>query len=327
VPAPSWMIVRSFLRWARPAAVVAVLAAVTWRLGSGPFLDGVRAIDAGALAAAAAIFLLTTFCAAWRWRIVAAGLGVDVPPGAATAAYYRCLFLNLTLPGGVAGDVHRGVRHGQDVKDVSHALRAVIWERTAGQVVQVVLTVAVLFVAPSPLRPAMPFLAAALAASAVVVVLVLRGREQGGRSRVDRARDAMMSDIRSGLLQNKALPAIVLLSTVAILGHALTFVIAAHAVGVTAPASRLLPLAFIALMAMALPNIGGWGPREGVTAWTFSAAGLGAERGAATAVAYGVMVLAASLPGGLVLVADRLSRRRASIRQAPGSLAETTVAR
>jgi uncharacterized membrane protein YbhN (UPF0104 family) len=307
---------------------VAVLAAVTWRLGSGPFLDGVRAIDAGALAAAAAIFLLTTCCAAWRWRIVARGLGVDVPPGGAVAAYYRCLFLNLTLPGGVAGDIHRGVSHGRDVKDVGHALRAVAWERTAGQIVQVVLTLCVLFALPSPLRPAMPFIAAALAATAVVVALVLRGRTQGGSSRLNRARDALMSDIRCGLLHGKALPAVVLLSAIAVLGHVLTFLIAAHAVGVTAPVSRLLPLALIAMMAMTLPNIGGWGPREGVTAWTFSAAGLSADRGATTAVAYGVMVLAASLPGGLVLAAEwRLSRRRAPLPQAPRHVAETRIAR
>jgi glycosyltransferase 2 family protein len=321
------MTMRSILRWARPAVVVAVLAAVTWRLGGGPFLDGVRAIDGGALAAAAAIFLLTTCCAAWRWRIVASGLAVDVAPGPAVAAYYRGLFLNVTLPGGVAGDIHRGISHGRDVRDVSHALRAVVWERTSGQVVQVVLTVAVLFALPSPLRPAMPFIAAAMAATSVVVALVLRGRTQGDRSRLGRARDAVMSDIRRGMLNKKALPVIALLSTVAVLGHALTFLIAAHAVGVSAPASRLLPLAFISMMAMALPNIGGWGPREGVTAWTFSAAGLGADRGAATAVAYGVMVLAASLPGGLVLAGEWLSRRRASIPQAPRHVAETRVAR
>jgi glycosyltransferase 2 family protein len=325
--APSWMIVSNILRWARPAVVVAVLAAVTWRLGGGPFLDGVRAIDGGALAAAAAIFLLTTCCCAWRWRIVATGLGKDVSPRAAVAAYYRCLFLNLTLPGGVAGDVHRGVSHGRDVRDVGHALRAVVWERTAGQVVQVLLTVSVLLVLPSPMRPAMPFVVAALGATAVVAVLVLRGRTQRGRSRLDRARNAVASDIRGGLLHKKALPAIVLLSTVAVLGHALTFLIAAHAVGVTAPVSRLLPLAFIAMVAMALPNIGGWGPREGVTAWTFSAAGLGADRGAATAVAYGVMVLVASLPGGLVLFGEWLSRRRASLPQVPRHVAETRVAR
>ena len=51
-----------------------------------------------------------------------------------------------------------------------------------------------------------------------------------------------------------------------------------------------------------MPNIGGWGPREGVTAWAFSAAGLGASLGVATAVVYGVMVFVASLPGAAVLV-------------------------
>jgi uncharacterized membrane protein YbhN (UPF0104 family) len=318
--------VRSILRWARPAVVVAVLAAVTWRLGSGPFLDGVRAINGAALAAATAIFLLTTCCAAWRWRIVAGGLGVDVSPTTAVAAYYRCLFLNLTLPGGVAGDVHRGVSHGRDVKDLGHALRAVVWERTAGQLIQVMLTISVLFVLPSPIRSAMPFVSAALVAAALIAALVIHGRTQGGRSRFDRARSTVVSDIRGGLLQKKALPAIVLLSTVAVLGHALTFLIAAHAVGVSAPVSRMLPLAFISMMAMALPNIGGWGPREGVTAWTFSAAGLGADRGAATAVAYGVMVLAASLPGGLVLVVEWFSRRRASMPLAPRHTTETRAA-
>jgi glycosyltransferase 2 family protein len=316
--------VRSILRWAGPAVAAAVLATVIWRLGSGPFLDGVRALDGRALLAVAAIFLLTTVCCAWRWKIVARGLGVRLSLPAAVTAYYRCLFLNLTLPGGVAGDVHRGVSHGRDVQDVGLALRAVVWERTAGQVVQVVLAISVLFVLPSPVRSSMPFVAAALLATAAVVVLVLRVRTEHGRSRWTRARNAVMADIRGGLLQKRALPAVALLSTVAVLGHALTFLIAARAVGVTAPVSRLLPLAFVAMMAMVLPNIGGWGPREGVTAWVFSAAGLGADRGAATAVAYGVMVLAASLPGGLVLVVEWLSRRRAS--RPPGTQARQLAA-
>jgi hypothetical protein len=53
---------------------------------------------------------------------------------------------------------------------------------------------------------------------------------------------------------------------------------------------------------MVLPSVGGWGPREGVTAWAFAAAGLGAQRGVATAVVYGVMVFVSSLPGAVVLV-------------------------
>jgi hypothetical protein len=86
-------------------------------------------------------------------------------------------------------------------------------------------------------------------------------------------------------------------------GHAVTFLVAARSAGVTAPIAELLPLALIVLAAAALPNIGGWGPREGVTAWAFAAAGLGASRGVATAVTYGVLVFVASLPGAAVLLA------------------------
>jgi uncharacterized membrane protein YbhN (UPF0104 family) len=302
------MVMKRIFRWVRPAVAAAVLAAVVWRLGSGPLLDGIRALDGRAFVAAAAIFLVTTVCFAWRWKTVADGLGVRLPLADAVAAYYRCLFLNLTLPGGVAGDVHRGVRHGHDARDLGHALRAVVWERTAGQVVQVLLAIAVLFVMPSPLRSSMPFVALGLAATAAVVVLVVRRQTGRGHSRWERARKTAVADIRGCLLNKRALLTVVLASTIAVLGHVLTFLIAARAVGVTAPVTRLVPLAFISIMAMTLPNIGGWGPREGVTAWAFSAAGLGAGLGAATAVAYGIMVLAASLPGGFVLLLEWLPR-------------------
>src|SRR6185503_11453840 len=85
-------------------------------------------------------------------------------------------------------------------------------------------------------------------------------------------------------------------------GHAVTFLIAARTAGATAPASEMLAPALLVLLAGVLPNVGGWGPREGVTAWAFAAAGLGASLGVATAVIYGVMVFAASLPGAAVLV-------------------------
>ena len=296
----------------RLVAAAAMLAVVVWRLGTGPFVDGVRAVDGRALLAAAAIGLLTTVCCAWRWTIVARGLGVHLSLPAAVAAYYRSVFLNLTLPGGVVGDVHRGVSHGRDVQDVGGGLRAVAWERTAGQGVQAVLTIAVLLVLPSPVRSSMPLVVVALAATAALVVVVDRSRAWRGRSRLTRVRNAVAADIRAGLLHKKALPAIVLASTVVVLGHAVTFLVAARATGVSASVSTLLPLVLLAMLAMVLPSIAGWGPREGATAWVFAAAGLGATSGAATAVAYGVMVLVATLPGGLVLVVEWLAWRRAS---------------
>jgi glycosyltransferase 2 family protein len=70
--------VRTVSRWVRLAAAPATLAVVIWRLGAGPFLDGVRAVDGRALLATAAIGFLTTLCCAWRWTVVARGLGVHL---------------------------------------------------------------------------------------------------------------------------------------------------------------------------------------------------------------------------------------------------------
>src|SRR3954467_3529821 len=172
---------RALWRWGRPAIAAATLAVLVWRLGTGPFVDGVRVVDGRSLAAGAGLAVLTTVCSAWRWRIVARGLGVELSFRAAVAAYYRSLFLNVTLPGGVVGDVHRGISHGRDTRDVGRGLRAVALERSAGQVVQVILTVAVLLVMPSPVRAAMPLVALALLAAAAGVALAARVRPTLGR--------------------------------------------------------------------------------------------------------------------------------------------------
>ena len=293
---------RAVWRWASVLGPALTLAVLVWRLGAGPFVNGVRTVDGAALAAGAGIALLTTLCCAWRWKIVARGLGVDLSLPTAVAAYYRSVFLNVTLPGGIVGDVHRGVSHGRDVRDVSRGLRAVAWERSAGQVVQIVLMVAVLAVLPSTVHSSMVPVAIAVAVAAVGIVLLARARPSG-RSALARLRGAAARDIRDALLARRAWPAIVAASALVVCGHALTFLIAARTAGITAPLSQMLPITLLVMAAMVLPSIGGWGPREGVTAWAFGAAGLGAQRGVSAAVVYGVMVFVASLPGAAVLVA------------------------
>jgi hypothetical protein len=166
-------------------------------------------------------------------------------------------------------------------------------------------------------RPSIPLVVVVLVATVIVVVLVGRARPGDGRSRWARVRRAIAGDIRDALLARRAWPAIALASTLVVFGHAITFVIAARTAGTTAPVSQLLPLALLAMLAMVLPSIAGWGPREGATAWAFAAAGLGAEQGVATAVVYGVMVLVANLPGALLLVTAWAPR--AAVAQTDGA--------
>jgi uncharacterized membrane protein YbhN (UPF0104 family) len=293
--------------WARGVGGAAILALVVWRLGTGPIVAGLRTVNGRALAAVAGITVVTTACSAWRWSIVARGLGVPVSVRSAIAAYYRSQFLNTALPGGVLGDVHRGLRHGREVGKVGRALRAVFLERFAGQAVQVLLALGVLLILPSRFRASLPVILSFVALGTVGLAMLVRlslGRP-GRWARI------VWMELHEGLLGRRVWPRITLASIVVVAGHVATFVIAARTAGSTASMAALLPLAMLVLLAMAVPvNLAGWGPREGVAAWTFGAAGLGSAHGVAAATVYGVLVFVASLPGLVVLIVARQRRPR-----------------
>jgi uncharacterized membrane protein YbhN (UPF0104 family) len=295
----------------RLAAGVAVLWFLGRQVGAAPFEDGLRAVTWQAVLAAVTLTVLTTVCSAWRWRVVARALGADIDLPSATGAYYRSLFLNSVLPGGILGDVHRAVTHGRRAGDVGQGVRAVAWERLCGQVIQAVVTAVVLLTLPSPVRPALPYVLAGIAGVAGCAVLVVGGAARRGRSRPDRAARAIAADLRRGLLVPGVWPQLTLASLLVVAGHTATFVIAARVAGCTAPLGELIALLMVVQIAAGIPlSVGGWGPREGIAAWAFAAAGLGAANGVTVATLYAVLMLAAVAPGAGLLLRDAVRRRR-----------------
>jgi len=295
----------------RLAAGVSVLWFLWRQLGAAPFKDGLRAVTWPAVVAAVTLTALTTVCSAWRWRAVARALGVDIGLPDAVCAYYRSLFLNSVLFGGVLGDVHRAVTHGRRAGDVVLGLRAVAWERLYGQVIQAVVAAAVLLTLPSPVRPALPYVLAGVAGVAGCAALVVRGAARRGRSRTTRAARAVSADLRHGLLAADVWPQITLASVLVVVGHTATFVIASRVAGSTAPLGELVALLMVIQTVMVIPlSIGGWGLREGAAAWAFGAAGLGAAIGVTVATLYAVLMLAAVAPGAGLLLRDAVRRRR-----------------
>jgi 3,4-dihydroxy 2-butanone 4-phosphate synthase/GTP cyclohydrolase II len=296
--------------WLRLLAALAIIGALVRQFGTGAFLEGLRVIDVRGILAALAIGLATTVFSAWRWCLVARRLGLRLPLKKAVADYYRALFLNGVLPAGVLGDVHRAVKHGRQEGDIGRGLRAVALERAGGQVVVVAASVAVLLAwpgtVPARFRGVVTVSGVVVAVLAVVLTvaaaLAARHWAHGG-SRWRRGIAVSLRDVRLGLLARDAWPGVTLTSALTFGGHLVMFVVAARAAGSTAPVGRLLPLMVLTLLAMGLPvNIGGWGPREGVAALMFGAAGLGAAQGLTTAVVYGVLAFVASLPGAFVLL-------------------------
>jgi uncharacterized membrane protein YbhN (UPF0104 family) len=149
-----------------------------------------------------------------------------------------------------------------------------------------------------------------MAAAAAIIALVVVAISDRGRSWPRRVARLVRDDVRAAQVTKRAWPAVFIASAVVVAGHVGVFLVAARADGSDASIRTLLPLAMLVLLAMTVPtSIGGWGPREGVAAWAFSIAGLGADHGVATATVYGVLSLAATLPGAVVLVVARRRRR------------------
>ena len=312
VPVEIGPAVRRFgLSLLRLAAGVTVLWFLVRQVGAAPFKDALRAVTWQAVVAAVTLTALTTVCSAWRWRVVARALGVDIGLPGAVCAYYRSLFLNSVLFGGVLGDVHRAVTHGRRAGDVVRGVRAVAWERLCGQVIQAVVTAVVLLTLPSPVRPALPYVLAGVAGVAGCAALVVRGAARRRRSRLARAARAVSDDLRRGLLARDVWPRLTLASVLVVAGHTATFVIAARVAGCNAPLGELVALLMVVQTAVVIPvSIGGWGLREGAAAWAFSAAGLGAATGVTVTTLYAVLMLAAVAPGAGLLLDDAVRRRR-----------------
>lgn len=299
----------------RAVAAGAIVGALVWHLGTDAFLAGLGALSTGPILAALGAGIVWTVCSAARWRLVARQLGVWLPWSTAVADSYRAQFLNMVLPTGLLGDVHRAVSHGHQVGDLARGARVVALERLAGQVVLVGAALVLLASQPALIATVVPNFSVGLGAAVTVsLVFVVFGGALAvwclnPQGRWRRMLAIIWRDVRAGLLEGGVWVGVVLLSVATLAGYVVLFVVAARSTGTTAPILVLLPLLLAALVGMSVPvSVGGWGPREAVAVAAFGAVGLGAANGLSTAVAYGVLSAVAVLPGLAVLVTRRYFR-------------------
>lgn len=256
----------------RNLAGLAVLFLLVRELGGEAVLAGLRAVTPTAVLAALVITVATTWCCARRWTLISARFGQPVAMRIAYPAYYRSQLLNATLPGGAVGDLHRGLRYGW---------RAVLSERAAGQVVQLVMIAAI--VLPGPWR------------WVAVALLVLAIGGWAGDRVLDRVVGRAV-----GWGVGGGVGAVVVLSVLSTSGHLLVFLVCASTTGL--PLSSTLSIGALVLLGASIPfNVLGWGPREGIAVWAFTLFGADAATGFSVAVTFGALCTVATLPGLLAL--------------------------
>jgi len=288
----------------RSAVSLSLLASLAVIIDPGAVLDSLRRLRPGWVLAALGVSVLQVTASAWRWRYTAGRLGVELPLRRAVSEYYLASFLNQILPGGVLGDVSRAWRHARvaSVRSTGGeaslarslpSVHAVILERLSGQVVMIVVAAcSAAFL--GGLRAVAVVLAGCLAASFLVRGVRRHARIPGTASFADNARAAFGGG---------ALPVQLATSLLVVASYLGVYLMGSRAVGVQTPVAVLVPLVAPVLVSMLLPvTVAGWGVREGAAAALWSAVGLPAHDGVAISVAYGLLVLIATLPGAVIVV-------------------------
>ena len=288
------------------ALVTIGLLVLLWQVADGRDAVAVLlGVNPWWLVVALVALTLHTVLAAERWRLTAGALGLPLGRGHALREYYLAQLVNSTVPGGVVGDAGRAVR-SREQAGLTVAAQAVVVERFAGQVAllaTMTIAVTVTTLAPGGLEwPGwMLGLAATITlASLAVVGVLLAARWLPGRvgpRMADLSRTAAIA-----LVGRRVVLAQVALSAGTTACILIAFWASAAAVGLSLSFAAVVTLVPLILLTMLVPiTISGWGLREGAAAALLPLAGATASASLAASVVFGLVGLAAVLPGLIVV--------------------------
>jgi uncharacterized membrane protein YbhN (UPF0104 family) len=307
---------RSCFRALQGAVAVALLL-LLWRIADGTAaLAHLAQAHPAWLAAALSALTAQTVLSALRWRLTAGQLGIDLDRWTAVREYYLSQIVNQVLPGGVLGDAGRALR-SRSQAGLLVSGQAVLFERVAGQIALLLLFasgVALTLAMPGAFRLPdwlmTPVLLALLIAGGGAVALAMAGRN--APSRFGRA----IRDGRKAFLHATWAPEIRSRQASMSVGTAVcnvaAFACCAAAVGAALTPVMALVLVPLILFAMLVPvTVSGWGLREGAAVALLPLAGVTAPQSLATSVAFGLLILAAALPG-VVVAGGVVGARRVS---------------
>lgn len=271
-----------------------ILGTLMWLWGPENFTDAVAGLPWWSFGAAGVLGGAGVLTQALRWRIVARHHTIRVGLGSAVARCWQAAFLNSVLPGGLAGDALRAADDSTDASVVSRR-RALTSGFSAMAAERLVGTSVVFSAAGLVLLPLAPLAGVGCLVGALIAVLVA-----------------------SRWLRRLPPSEILQVAVLSVLGwacFAILFMVAAAVLAPSAPASVLPSSAAVALAGMSLPvGVGGWGVREAATAWSFSLSGLTAAEGVRVSVGYGVLALASTAPGAVILALRLVPRLRGARR-------------
>ena len=274
----------------------------------GPLLAQIAAVKPAAALAAIGLTLLQLALGSLRWRSLSERLGVPLAPSRALRFTLIGQFFNQLLPTAFGGDAVRAWLASSDRATLARSIRAVLCDRIVG-LVALLLLISVAFLALP--RPAAHSLAVHDIMRATVVVTLLglavlyllgaaaaRWLEAG---RWTRALGTLIGDVHAALFSRATSALMFGTSVIAHLAAVGAIWLCCAGLRVElgfGAALSVLPV--VVLVSMAPVSLAGWGLREGAMVVGLGTLGVGHGEALAVSVTYGLVQIAAGIPGALL---------------------------
>ena len=268
----------------RGLVTLGLMGAVLWIVAPQDVVRALASFDPVWFSLAVLALTSQTVLSAWRWRLTAQGLGLELRAFWCVREYGLSVASNTFLPGGVVGDLARVVRtrhHGWQM-----ATASVVIERLAGQIALALVALVGLVLWQGPWAGLAAVLVLACVSVAIFrfapTIVTLLMRSWGA----------------AGVWQRQIMLSLAILSL-----NIFGFWAAARATGVTLGAEAAIALIPLTLLAMLAPiTINGWGVREAVAAALWPLWAIPAAEAVAATVVFGLACMGAALLGLLPML-------------------------
>lgn len=266
-------------------------------------------VNVGTLAMALILLICSSCTAAFRWSIIMKQIGFKKPFSFYLQSYFKGAFFNQGLPTSIGGDGLRILDTARIAENKEDAFNGVLIDRIVGLGGLLLLNMSALLqnrtlLPPRVYHPLLIIIVLSLVGLVALfflhnVKLLSRVKLLGYLNRLSQRYASIYSSINAISIQ-------VTLSVLTHLFAMSAFFILGHGVGLMYPLQTYLALVPPVILLTILPiSLAGWGIREGAMVGFFVLIGADKASVLSLSILYGLLALAASLPGLFVFLTQR----------------------
>ncbi|MBI3989463.1 MAG: flippase-like domain-containing protein [candidate division NC10 bacterium] len=298
---------------------LSLLALLLWRTDRSGLVKLLFSLDLPFFSTAVLLYLLGQAMCTYRWQTLLEAEGIRMPYLKLVGFYFEGMFFNLFLPTLIGGDVVKGHHIYQYTAGKEASLASILVDRLTGLTSLLGIALLALFLGGPSLRdPAVtwPILGTAFA-FAVGCVAVLHPRLKPFFEKLPWGRFAekvlgFYQALQRYRGHRKALGQAVALSVVFQAMVIYSYYLIAKALGLTVPLGPFFLLVPVVIVIAMIPvSLGGLGIREGAVIYLFGKVGVESTSALAMSLTWFLLVILASLPGGLLFALQDHQRKAA----------------